>query len=94
MSKGKVISTKNLPSRLPIWSSITAALALDYWKAPEWLIGAVGLFFLLGWVLIIISRLKEEEIDLFEMPKPKEKKQETSTFQERLKQKQEENKNK
>jgi len=66
MKTEKVISTKNLPVKMPIWSSITAALALDHWNAPEWLWGAVGLFFILGWVVIIISMVKQEKVDVFE----------------------------
>ena len=83
MDTKKVISNSNLPSKLPIWSSITAALALDYWNAPEWLIGAVGLFFIVGWILIIISMVMQEKVDVFEeVEKPTDK---NSKFQDKLK---------
>lgn len=83
MDTKKVISNSNLPAKLPIWSSITAALALDYWNAPEWLIGAVGLFFIVGWILIIIKMAIQEKVDVFEeVKKPTAK---NSKFREKLK---------
>ena len=66
MKKIKVISNKSLPSKLPISSSLTSFIALDYWNAPEWLWGAIGLFFLVAWVVIIIRLLYQENIDVFE----------------------------
>lgn len=83
MDTKKVISNSNLPAKLPIWSSITAALALDYWNAPEWLIGAVGLFFIVGWILIIINMVIQEKVDVFEEAKKPTAK--NSKFQDKLK---------
>ena len=83
MTTNKVISNSNLPSKLPIWSSITAALALDYWNAPEWMIGAVGLFFIVTWILMIIDMATQEKVDVFEEVKNKTAK--NSKFQDKLK---------
>ena len=80
MKKIKVISNKSLPSKLPIWSSLTSFIALDYWNAPEWLWGAIGLFFLAAWVSIIIRLLYQENIDVFEEKEPEKGK----TFKEKL----------
>jgi hypothetical protein len=62
----KVISGNNLPSRLPIWSTLSCALALDRWNAPEWLWGAVGFLFLIGWVAMIYGMIVQEKVDIFE----------------------------
>ena len=86
MKERKVISIKNQPAKLPIWTSIVAWLALDYFSAPEWLIGAVGLFFLIGWITIIAVKISEKQIDIFEEPIPK------SGFKERLEELQNKNK--
>jgi len=64
MKVKKVIKSTSLPTKLPIWSTITTALALDYWNAPQWLWGAMGLLFLIGWISCIICFATEEEIDL------------------------------
>lgn len=66
MKTKKVIDAKNLPGKLPIWSTLTTALALDHWNAPEWLWGALGLFFLIGWIAVIASKSREEQVDMFE----------------------------
>lgn len=63
MSK-KVLTHNNFPSRLPIWSSLTCWLALDHWNAPQWLYGAMGLFFLIVWGICINGILTEERVDL------------------------------
>lgn len=60
----KVLSNSNLPTRLPIWSSMTCWLALEHWNAPQWLYGALGLFFLISWVTSIVGLATEEKIDL------------------------------
>jgi len=35
----KVLKRSNLPTRLPLWQSVTCLLALEHWNAPEWLYG-------------------------------------------------------
>ena len=60
----KVIKANNLPYKLPIWASFTAWLALDHWNAPQWVYGAVGLFFLIVWINSIVGMVTQESIDL------------------------------
>lgn len=60
----KVLANNNLPTSLPIWSTITCWLALEHWNAPQWLYGALGLFFLIAWVVCIVGVVTEEKVDL------------------------------
>lgn len=62
----KVIKRSNLPKKLPVIGTLVMFLALDYWNAPQWLLGAMGILYLLIWCVIIISIIKEEEVDLFD----------------------------
>lgn len=58
---------------------------MDYWNAPEWLIGGVGFLFLLGWITIITSMVRQKHIDVFEEPKEEpEEGVKKSKFQEKL----------
>lgn len=58
-----VINSRNMPARLPIFPTITTVLALDYWHAPGWLCGALGLVFLVGWILCIVDILRTEDLE-------------------------------
>ena len=60
----KVLANNNLPTRLPLWSTITCWLALEHWNAPQWLYGTMGLFFLIGWIACIVGLVTEEKVDL------------------------------
>jgi hypothetical protein len=66
MKKYKVISRKNLPTGLPVTKTILFLMALDYYKAPQWLFGAVGCFLILGWIVSIGSMFQERQTDIFE----------------------------
>jgi len=66
MKELKVLKRDNLPTRLPLWQSITCLLALEHWNAPEWLYGVAGLFFTILWIVVIIMIFKEKQIDLLE----------------------------
>lgn len=66
MDTKKVISSKNLPTKIPVLSTVVYATALDYWNAPQWLWGAVGLLMALAWIGSIIAKVREEEEDIFE----------------------------
>lgn len=65
----KTISRANLPPELPLTSSVVAWLLLDRLQAPDWVCGAVGLFFVLAWIGIIAKLLKAEFVDIFESKK-------------------------
>lgn len=60
----KVIKQSQLPTKLPIMPSITAALALSYWKAPGWVWGAVGLLFLFFWIGAIAAICKQDQTEV------------------------------
>lgn len=62
----KVLAYNNLPTRLPLWPTITSWLALEHWSAAEWLYGVVGVFFLFSWIVSIVSIIKETRVDLLE----------------------------
>jgi len=69
MKELKVLKRNNMPTRLPLWQSVTCLLALEHWNAPEWAYGVMGLFFLLIWVASIVMLVKEKQIDLLENDK-------------------------
>ena len=92
MKNKKVLDSKMLPAKLPIWSSVTCAVALDHWNAPEgpdsikiWIWGALGLFFSIGWIAIIATKITEEKVNYSEEESPNKK--ERISFEERLKEK-------
>jgi hypothetical protein len=79
----KVINSKNLPSRMPLLGTIVYATALDYWNAPQWAWGAVGLLIVVAWIGWIVAKVREEEQDdIFETPQKVATK---SKFKEKLK---------
>jgi len=47
-----------------LWSSLTCYLALEHWNAPQWLYGAMGLYFLIAWIGSIIELATQEKVDL------------------------------
>lgn len=62
----KVIKRNNLPKKLPVIGTLVMFLALDYWNAPQWLLGAMVILCVLIWCTTIISIIKDEEVDLFD----------------------------
>lgn len=84
MDTKKVINNKNLPIKFPVLATVVYATALDYWGAPQWVWGAVGLLTVIAWVGAIIVKVKEEEQeDIFKTPPKTATK---SKFEEKLKQ--------
>lgn len=63
--KRKVIKLSNYPTRLPVYNTIITAMALDYWNAPQWLWGALGILFLIIWIVSFYLIFKEEQVDIF-----------------------------
>lgn len=61
----KVIDNKNLPTKPPIFPTLVTAIALDYWHAPQWLWGALGLFWVIVWIACISVISKQEKTDIF-----------------------------
>lgn len=52
--------------KLPIMQTLTIAISLDYWNAPEWLWGGVGLLVLFAWIFAITGMVTQSEKDIFE----------------------------
>lgn len=65
MKKVKVVSNKNLPARLPFFRSLTVALAIDYWNAPAWLVGAVTTFMVIYWIVSIVTIGLSDQVEIF-----------------------------
>lgn len=65
MKDKKVISRKNLPSRLPIGSTMFYLLCLDYFQAPQWLWGVTCTILVVVWIGTIIDLIREESTDIF-----------------------------
>ena len=63
MKKTKVLASKHLPGKLPVWQSLSFWLALEHWNAPEWLYGAVGLLLLFLWGFSIHRIFTQEQVD-------------------------------
>lgn len=68
MSKEKkyVISRENLPTKLPLFATLVTALACDYWDAPGWLWGALGVLFLALWIYAIIRLMNDDDMDVID----------------------------
>jgi hypothetical protein len=62
----KVISSKNLPARLPLWTTILMWLVLERLNAPGWVWGVVGTIFVVLWIGAITLMIKQESVDIFE----------------------------
>lgn len=65
MERRKVISRKNVPGSLPLTLTIVCVMALDFWNAPGWMCGVVGLLLLISWISCLITVLTDEKIDIF-----------------------------
>ncbi len=64
--KHKVISWKNLPTRLPVWPSIIIWLLMDRVHPPEWLVGVGYTIMVLIWIMAIVSMVTETKVDIFD----------------------------
>ena len=66
MHINKVVSYKCLPSKLPVWQTVTAFLLLDRLNVPQWVWGAVGCFYLLAWIICLFAVINQKQVDIFE----------------------------
>jgi hypothetical protein len=67
MKHQKVVSNKNLPTRLPITLSIWVWLLLDRLKAASWVWGVVGTLVVILWAAAIFGIIHEDRTDLREL---------------------------
>jgi len=61
----KVISSRCLPAKLPLMSSIVIWLLLDRLHCDQWVWGAVGVMFAFLWVLAIYLVWSQKQVDIF-----------------------------
>ena len=64
MKKTKVISTKNMPFRLPIYQTLVAWLVLERMDASGWIYGAVGMLFVFVWIIAICGLIYSEQVSV------------------------------
>lgn len=67
MKKTKVIASKNLPMRPPLWTSLVAWLLLDRFQPPGWVWGAVGCLFAFAWIVYFCTLFVHESTELKEL---------------------------
>lgn len=79
--KKKVISRTLMPTPIPVIHTLIIILALDFWNAPEWLWGVVGVYLLILWAGFFTRIFNTEEVDIFAEPKTKKPK---STFHQKM----------
>lgn len=79
-----VISRRNLPTKLPLTQSIVIAIAIDYYKAPEWFCGVVITLYVIIWIACIIDFFREKDIIVFDNNVSVNNDFKKSTFKERL----------
>jgi hypothetical protein len=64
----KVISSKNRQIGYPIFPTLTAYMACDFYNAREWVWTVVIALFVIIWFVAIVQMITCEEIDIFEKP--------------------------
>ncbi len=64
MNNKKVISNKQLPSKLPLWPTLICWLFLDHFNMPGWIWGALGILFLFFWFISIYLLFKQEQTEI------------------------------
>ena len=60
----KVISNMQLPSRLPIGTTIVTMLAGKAWSFPDWGWGVVWTLLAILWVLAIIAVVNQKSVEI------------------------------
>lgn len=60
----KVIGRKQIQKRLPLTEAVVTYLALEHFNAPEWLYGALGLFFILVLAGVFLSWKNEDVVEI------------------------------
>jgi hypothetical protein len=63
-TKRKVISKKNLPTNLPLVSSLVFWLVLDKLNAPGWAWGVVATLMIILWIVSIIDIFIREDFEI------------------------------
>lgn len=65
-----VLAPMNLPMRMPWLHTLVLWLALDYFHAPGWAWGAVGLFLLFAWICWVRDLATRKDLTLEDLLPP------------------------
>jgi hypothetical protein len=63
--KKKVISSKNMAVRFPIYDGILLYLVLDKFHAAAWIWGSVGTIWAILFIAATVLTFQEESVDIF-----------------------------
>lgn len=63
----KVLSVKNLPTKLPVTQSILAFFLLDRFHAPGWAKAIAWTLIGLLWIIGIVLKCKETQVEIAEL---------------------------
>jgi len=61
----KVVSHKNLPTRLPLGLTALVWLILDRLDVTDWVWGGIGALILILWIGAIYRKCREKQTDIF-----------------------------
>lgn len=61
----KVIKRTNLPARLPLFETLIVITVMDYWNAPQWLWGVIGVLLFVVWICSLIMIFRQKGVDIF-----------------------------
>lgn len=61
----KVIKRTNLPARLPLFETLIVITVMDYWNAPQWLWGVIGVLLFVVWICSLITIFRQKGVDIF-----------------------------
>jgi hypothetical protein len=65
MKKQKVIKFSNLPKSLPTIQTAIAYLLLDKFSPPQFIWGAICLFYLFVWIIYLVIVFNQQQQDIF-----------------------------
>lgn len=63
--KRKVVSSHNLPLKLPVLMTWVCALSQATWNMPGWLIGVMWMWVVLMWIVAVQDFWTRDDIDPF-----------------------------
>ena len=69
MRKIKVLSNSNLPVKFQVYKTGLAYMALDVYKAPEWLWTVAVIYFVILWTAVFIKSYAQERVDILDNKK-------------------------
>lgn len=64
MKKRKVISSKNLPMRMPLIGTLVWWLVVDKLGAPGWVWGVLGTLLVVGWIAFGVDVWNRDDVEV------------------------------